>query len=148
MDFKTFVTLTESYEKDLKKTLKKLPKRHSQLVAKHRFVFQPGNELKGDGEHIGIIDNKRRTITVAAPWNFGREMTVLHEIGHLVWNILLTKEQQQKWAKIAKRTKLPKDAKQNPEELFCMAYGATYAHRPPAAYLHDEWERFIKALPK
>lgn len=148
MEFKAFILLIESYDKDLKETLGKIPALHRKLASRYKFVFQPGNELKGDGEHIGLIDKKNKTITVAAPWVYGREMTVLHEIGHLVWNGLIDNKQQEEWGKLVKNTQLPQDAKQDVEELFCMAYGAAYAHRPPAVYVHDKWEKFIKRLPK
>jgi hypothetical protein len=147
MYFKSFITLIENYDKDLKNTLDKIPKQHKEIISKFKFIFQPGNELKGDQEHIGIIDNDKKTITVAAPWNFGREMTVLHEIGHLVWTCL-SDDKKQEWKSIVKKTKILKNAQQNAEELFCMAYGATYSYRPPIAYVHQSWEKFIKELTK
>jgi len=147
MDFKAFVLLMESYDKDLKKTLGKLPPLHKKIASAFKFKFQPGNELQGDCEHIGLIDNKKKTITVAAPWNYGREYTVLHEVGHLVWNGLLDDKLRKEWEGIAKRTK-DKQKGQNPEELFCMAYANTYANHKVVVHTHDEWEKFIKKLPK
>ena len=147
MEFKAFIILTESYDKDLKETLGKIPALHRKLASRYKFVFQPGNELKGDGEHIGLIDDKNKTITVAAPWNYGREYTVLHEIGHLIWNGLLNNDKHQEWTSIVKKTK-NKQGGQDSEELFCMAYANTYAHHKVLIHTHDEWEKFIKRLPK
>lgn len=146
MDFKTFFNLLESYDDDLKKTLGKIPKSHKALADQFKFVFQPGNELKGDGEHIGIIDKDKKTITVAAPWNYGREYTVLHEIGHLVWEVLMDEDLKKQWAGIYKNTK-DKQKNQNEEELFCMAYANHYANHKVVVHTHDTWEKFIKGLP-
>ena len=137
----------ENYNKDLKKTLGKIPELHRKMASRYKFVFQPENELKGDKEHIGIIDNEKKTITVAAPWNYGREYTVLHEIGHLVWNGLLDREGQKEWERIVKQTR-DRQKGQNAEELFCMAYANAYANHQVVVHTHDEWEKFIKKLPK
>lgn len=88
MNFKNFIMLMEGYDQDLKKTLAKIPQQHRDLLRGYHFKFQTGSELKGDNKSIGLVDKKQKTITISAPWNYGREYTVLHEIGHLVWETL------------------------------------------------------------
>ena len=145
MDFKEFFTEATEYEKDVKATLKKLPKSHQALVAGYKFKFQPGNALRGDSGHVGILNPKNKTLTIAAPWNYPREFTFLHEIAHQLWE-LLNSDKQKEWKAIVKRTK--EKQKQSAEELFCMAYANTYANNQITIHDHPEWEKFIKALPK
>ncbi len=158
MEFKAFIILTESYDKDLKETLGKIPALHRKLASRYKFLFQPGNELKGDGEHIGLIDDKNKTITVAAPWNYSRSFTILHEIGHLIWNGLLDDATKNKWRSLLDSTikdhkkNIPPKSRsalnQNAEELFCMSYAATYSKHPVETFNHPKWLEFIKKLPK
>lgn len=143
--FKIFLEMEEE-EKNVKKTISKLPKGHQKLLNGYKFKFTPGNTLKNDKEHIGYIYKDK--IVVAAPWNYGREFTTLHEIAHLVYEYKMTKELKKEWESLFEKHKkdLPKSSAldQNSEEIFCMVYAATYAKHPPATYLHDYWQEFIK----
>lgn len=143
MEFRTF--LAESENSDFQQTLKRLPKSHQKLVKGYSLHFQSGNGLKNDTQHIGVVDPNKKTITIAAPWRYGREMSVLHEVGHLVWQTL-SHSQKEQWKRIVKKTKIEKEFRQKEEELFCMGYGATYSTHPPTTYHHDEWIKFIKKL--
>lgn len=147
--------LHESEEADnVKAMIRNLPKGHAALLDGYKFKYQGGNTMKGDDGHIGQIFKDK--ITVAAPWNYGREFTTLHEIAHLVYEYLMTSELKKKWAELVKTTKQQhvKDVKkvnqkvdalaQNPEELFCMAYAATYAKHKPVVYSNLAWIEFIK----
>ena len=147
MNFQTFITFAENYDKDLKNTLNKIPAAHKKLVSKYKFIFQPGNELNGDGNHIGIIDHDKLTITVAAPWRYGREYTVLHEIGHLIYALLLEEKTKKAWAKIAKVTPMKQKDRQGTEELFCMAYASYYVDNKIEKFAYPKWDEFIKNLP-
>lgn len=147
MNFTTFLNITENYDKDLKITLNKIPASHRKIISPFKFIFQPGNELNGDGNHIGVIDNEKKTITVAAPWRYGREYTVLHEIGHLIYSLLLTDELKKKWAKISKDTPMKAKDRQGAEELFCMAYASYYVANKIDKFVHHTWEKFVKNLP-
>lgn len=141
--FKKFMEKSEEQE-DIEKTLGKLPRSHRALVHGYNFKFHGGNTLAGDDQHIGYMDAGEKEIAVAAPWNYGREFALLHEVGHTVWERLDPKLQQQ-WAKIVKRTK-EKQA-QSPEELFCMAYSNFYSKNKITIHDHPEWNEFIKNLP-
>ena len=141
MQFKQFLESEE--KKNIKTTLSKLPKAHKALVKGYKYAFQGGNTMKGDDEHIGEVDPNTKKIVVAAPWNYGREFTILHEIGHMVYETL-TPKQKKMWAKIVKNTK--DKQKQIPEELFCMAYANTYAKHQVEIHNHEEWGKFIKSL--
>ena len=140
MEFRQFV---ENYEKDIKETLAKLPKKYQKLIHGYKFKFQSGNALKGDAEHIGITDEDKKKITISAPWHYGREFTFLHELGHKVWAIL---PNQEKWAAIVKKTKMKREDRQNPEELFCHALANHYAKHKHVMFTHPEWEKFIQSL--
>ena len=157
MNFSQFLLEAEEEEKNIQAMLKKLPKKHAALMKGFKFRYVPGNTLKGDDEHIGLI--KGKTVTVAGPWNYGREFTTLHEIGHMVFEKLVTPSIKKAWESLLKKTKssLVKELKskqiktdalnQEAEELFCMAYAATYAKHPSIIYHHKAWVDFIKRLP-
>lgn len=143
MQFRQFLIESEN-QTDVRHTLAKLPARHRSLVKPYRFVFQANNTINGDKEHVGIIDEKLRKITIAAPWNYGREYAMLHEIGHLIWKYRMDKDHMAQWSKIVKSTK--NKQKQPDEELFSMAYANTYAKNKIEIHNHPQWERFIKKL--
>lgn len=135
---------------DVKKTLNKLPSSHSNTISGFNWKFHPGNTLNGDDEHVGYMDDGNKEIAVAAPWNYSREMTALHEIAHKIWEKLneIVKKQ---WVELVTKTNdNPNNEpalKQGPEELFCMAYASTYAKHPPVTYYKEPWIKFIKNLP-
>lgn len=148
MEFRQYITEGSKGEKDIEKTLGRIPAKHRALVKDYKFVFQPTNCLRGDNKHIGLIDEKNKTITIAAPWNYGREYTLLHEVGHAVWKYILDDEKRAEWKKtlrpIKKRHK--KDLNQNDEEIFCMAYAQAYANNGLEKYDHDELVDFVRSL--
>ena len=133
-------------EENIQQTLAKLPPSHSALVHGYSWHFDGGNTLDGDDQHVGCIDPKNKTITIAAPWNYGREFTVLHEVGHQVWDHLLDPSFKHHWVGIVNNTQNKQN--QSPEELFCMAYANYYAKNKIVIHDHPEWNRFIEALPK
>lgn len=154
MNFSQFLLEAEEEEKNIQAMLKKLPKKHAALMKGFKFKYVPGNTLDGDDSHIGLI--KGKTITVAGPWNYGREFTTLHEIAHMVWEKLMTDKHKSAWGALLKKTKSGhvKDIKgknlktdaldQNEEEIFCMAYAAAYCKHPSVIYHHSDWVNFIK----
>ena len=144
MNFKLFLEGVENHTKDVKKTLRKIPKKHYDLIKKYKIEFQPNNTLKGDSDHIGFIDEEKNKIKIAAPWNYGREFTLLHEIAHAVWKYKVSKEKKEEWEKIVKQTKNKQN--QNDEELFCMAYANYYAKHKVEIHNHENWNKFIKSL--
>jgi hypothetical protein len=141
---KNFKTFLESEEKrNVEKLISRLPDGHKRLLNRFKFTYTPKNTLKGDEEHIGYIHKKR--IVVAAPWNYSRKFTTLHEIAHLVWEHLVTKKQKKEWSSLVKKTKDKQD--QNEEELFCMAYACFYSEdHCPRIHDHEEWNEFIKSI--
>lgn len=141
MSFRLFVEQGENA--DVLSTLKKLPASHRELVRGFRFKLLSGNTLHGDGDHIGYMDTSPKEIVVASPWNYGREFTFLHEIGHLVWETL-PPETQEHWAQIAAKTK--NKQKQDVEELFSMAYANHYANNKIVIHDHPEWHAFIRTI--
>jgi hypothetical protein len=146
MDFKEFLNEQESEEKkNIDQTIGKLPKSHAALIRGYKWKFQGGNTLDRDNQHIGVVDDNKKLITVAAPWNYGREFTALHEIGHKVWEKFVTPELRKEWSRIAKKNK--NRLKQNDEELFAMAYANNYAHNRIEVHTCPEWDKFIEKLP-
>jgi len=143
--FRKFLHRSEE-EEDLNGMLEKIPQSHRDLVADYKFKLQGGNNLKDDGDHIGYMDSGTEEIAVAAPWNYGREFALLHEVAHVVWENLVSDELRQKWQKIVNRTKEKQN--QNAEELFCMAYANHFAKNKIVIHDHPEWHDFIKELPK
>lgn len=149
MRFKDFIN--EADEKidrsDLEKTLKKIPKSHRKLLRGYKYYCQAGNTLKDDNGSIGFNHLHKKHISVAAPWNYGREFALLHEIGHTVWMKYMEPcaEMKKKWQDIVNKTK--HKLKQNAEEQFCHAYANTYAKNKIEVHDFPEWEKFIKSLP-
>jgi len=145
IDFKAYFSESEEQD-DVRETLNRLPKRHRVLVAGYKFHFEPNNTLKTDNKSVGEIDEEKKKITVASPWNYGRQFTLLHEIAHLVWKYLVSEDLRSKWKK-AYKSASPKQS-QGMEELFCMAYANHYAKNKIQIHNHSEWEKFIRELPK
>jgi hypothetical protein len=155
--FRTFLESEET--KDVKEMLGNIPKKHAALVQGHKWVFQSGNVLKGDGEHVGIINDKEKTVTVAAPWRYSREFTSLHEIGHRVYRTFMTPELKKEWSKLLEKTlakhknEVKKNGEdvsalnQNKEELFSMIYAVTYCTHKITAFNYKDWVDFIKKVP-
>ena len=112
--FKAFLKNDENNK--LKALLEKLPVSHRNLLKKINIEFQNGHTIKGSKKFVGSADNKE--FKIAAPWFYAREFVVLHEIGHLVWDKILTDEQKIEWGKICKNKS---------EESFCHAYANFYA---------------------
>ena len=144
MGFKHF--LADSEKKDVETTLAKLPKSHRDFISKYTISFQGGSTLKGDKDHIGEVDDVKKHIIVAAPWNYGREYTLLHEIAHLIWGKFVPEKQQKEWEKIAKATKMKKSDRQDPEELFAMAYSSHFAKNKIEKFVHPAWDSFVKKI--
>ena len=145
MTFKNFLeSKSQEEDKDILGTLSKIPPSHAALVKGYTFKLQGGNTLSDDDDHIGYVQEDPKEIVVAAPWNYGREFTMLHEIGHRVYD-KLSGDLKKRWAVIVYQT--PKRQKQSPEELFCMAYAAAYSKHPPVIHYHKAWLKFIYNLP-
>jgi hypothetical protein len=148
MDFRAYINESSGGEKDIKKTLRKIPKVHAKLVSGYQFKFQPSNTLKGDEGHIGFIDEKNKRITIASPWNYGREYTLLHEIGHAVWKYILNDRDRSKWSNVLGPIKKAnkEDLNQNDEEIFCMTYAQVYANNKITKFDHSSLIDFVKKV--
>lgn len=136
--------LSDEEKRDVRKTLEKIPKGHAELVRGYEISFQPHNTLKGDKGHVGFIDEEKKKIVVSSPWNYGREYTLLHEIGHAVWRYILDDDDRQEWKKILKSVKSEKKGlDQDDEEIFCMCYAQRYAKNKLCRYDHPRLDKFI-----
>lgn len=153
MNFRNFLESEE--EKNVHKLLSRLPKGHRALLDGYKFRYTPGNTLNGDNEHIGYIHKDK--IVVAAPWNYSRSFTTLHEIAHLVYEYLMTPELKKEWSELVKKTKHKQMAKfdskeqkkaldQNDEEIFSMAYAANYSFHAPVIWHNEEWSKFMHKI--
>ena len=142
-------------EKNLQKTIAKLPEKYRKLLKNFNIKLTCKNTLNGDRDHIGVIH--QFDIEVAAPWNYGREFTTLHEIAHLIWEHLVTDDLKNEWRELVKKTKqkqidkFSKESQKNAlrqeaEEIFCMSYAAYYCSHPPAIWINEDWNKFIKKL--
>jgi hypothetical protein len=144
VEFKKF--LNDSIKSDLEKVLEPLPKGHKELLAGYKITFEPGNTLHKDKDHIGEIDERTKTIRIAAPLNYGRSHAILHELAHLVWERFVNNKLREEWSQIIKNTKNKQN--QEAEELFAMAYASHYAKNKISIHDHPEWHKFIQKLPK
>ena len=140
--FIMFLEQKSEEEKNLHKTINKLPKRYQKLMKNFSIKLTCKNTLNGDRKHIGIIH--KFDIEVAAPWNYGREFTFLHEVAHLIWEKIITSKQKSEWKRLAKLYK--GKPKMNEEELFCMFFASTYAKHHKETYNNPKLMAFIKNL--
>lgn len=139
--------LENEEEDDVKKTIKKLPQTHQNLVKGYSITFQAGNTIKGDDNHVGLIKNSpKKIMIIAAPYFHSREYVVLHEIAHLVWATFMTPKLKKNWGKIASKNK--NNSPQNDEEEFCMSYAQYFAANKLTKYNFKEREEFIAQLVK
>ena len=116
------------------------------LIAKFKYNFLGSYTLKNDNQHVGLIDTKNKKIVIASPWNYGREHTLLHEIGHLVWAKFVDDDLRKQWESIVKATKMEKEDRQNAEELWCHAYASHFAKNKITKFSHPTWEKFVKKV--
>ena len=140
--FIQFVEQKSEEEKNLQATIGKLPKRHKELLRNFTIKLTCKITLNGDKNHIGFIN--KFDIEVAAPWNYGREFTFLHEAGHLIWEKIITNKQKNEWKRLAHLYK--GKPKMNLEELFCMHYASAYAKHHIETYNNPKLVNFIKSL--
>lgn len=131
---------------DINRTLQKLPPSHAALVKGYRWKFHAGNTLNGDDDHVGYVDDREREIAISGPWNYGREFTILHEVGHKVWERFVPPKMKILWTQIVANTKNKQN--QEPEELFCMGYANHYAKNRIVIHDHPEWHEFVKNIPQ
>jgi hypothetical protein len=150
MSFKQYFQQDDMEEEkgDIKKTLAKLPESHAALVKGFQWKFHAGNTLNGDDQHVGYVDTHSKEVAVAAPYNYGREFTILHEIAHRVWERFVAPDPRlvHEWKQIVARTK--NKQKQGPEELFCHAYANYYVKNKIVIHDHPEWRQFIANIEK
>jgi hypothetical protein len=139
--FKHFFRESKHDEKDIKRTISKLPKSHQKVIDGIKIKYTCKNTLDFDKNHVGQIKDDK--ITVSAPWNYSRQFTTLHEIAHIVWCKILSDKQKKEWAKIAKKKNLKE---KDTEELFCMAYANYYSKHKLLIYNNSEWASFIKSI--
>lgn len=155
MRFREFVKNAglEEEMQDIKKTLAKLPPSHAALVKGYHWKFHAGNTLNGDTQHVGYVDDNTKEIAVAAPWNYGREFTILHEVGHKVWENYIAPHPQlvHQWNHLVMHMtpeqKGNDTLKQEPEELFCMSYAQKYAENKIEKFDNPLWQKFIDQIP-
>lgn len=157
MRFREFIQQNDGMDeekRDIAKTLSRLPPSHAALVKGYHWKFHAGNTLNGDDQHVGYIDDKAKEIAVAAPWNYGREFTILHEVAHKVWEKFIAPSRQlvHEWHQIVRKMtnkqKGDDSLQQEPEELFCMSYAQHYAKNKIAKFENPLWQQFIANLPK
>ena len=147
MEFRQY--LSDEEKKDIKSTLEKIPKIHSDLVKDYDISFQPSNTLKGDKGHIGFIDEENKKIIVSSPWNYGREYTLLHEIGHAVWKYVLDGEKKKSWREILnseRKKDNDNELSQNDEEMFCMLYAQNYANNKLVKHENKKLLDFVRSI--
>lgn len=136
-----------TFKSDLADSLKKLPKSHQLLVKEYKFKDYPENTIKGDKKSCGLIDEKNKTITIAAPWVFSREHTLLHEVAHLVWKYIdFDKKEWSNLVKSIKKNNKDPFLDQSDEEIFCMVYSSAYCEQPINSFNHEKWIKFVKNI--
>jgi len=144
MDFKNFITENEKNMKDTKATLASIPKKYAALIKGYKFIFQADNTLKGDKNHVGVIDDGKKTITIAAPYNYGREFTILHELAHLVWMHCVTEKNKKVWHSAAKPHL--NSLKDSSEEIFCMVFANVFCKNPVTKFAIPALEKVVKKI--
>ena len=142
-NFKTFFESSEE-EDNLKETLARLPTSHRKLVKNFSIKLHGGNTLNNDDQHIGYMSKDKEEIAVAAPWNYGREFALLHEVGHRVYDTL-PPQFKAKWDHLVKNT-VHKFKDHSTEEFFCMMYAQAYSKHQLKEFNIPLLVQFIKSL--
>jgi hypothetical protein len=148
VDFKKYLESSEKEEEEnLLKTLSKVPSSHKKLLDGYKIKYIDKTTL--DGESVGMKCGKK--ISISNSWNYGREFVTLHEIGHMVWEKVLSKKDKIDWKKLISETKeeqkiktKSKSLNQSDEEIFCMAYASKYSKHPSVVFHNDRWLNFIE----
>jgi len=143
MKFKKFLENKE----DIEETLNLIPKKHLKFLDSFTLNYTCDNTLKGDSKSVGMLKNNK--ITISAPWYYSRQFTTLHEIAHVVWCKVLSKDQKKYWKKIftEEKNKLNHPSiKQSYEEIFCMCYANFYSKHKLLTYDNDKWNKFIESI--
>lgn len=147
--FKNYLESSEEKEEkeSLRKTLSLIPKKHKELLDNYKIKLL--DRVTIDGKNVGLMCGKN--ITISNSWNYGKEFIILHEIGHVVWQEILSPKDKKDWKSILDKTKDEQKEKtkstslnQNEEEIFCMAYASKYAKHPSNVYHNKEWLKFIE----
>lgn len=134
-------------DRDISGTLSRIPERHREFLKGFSLSFQGGSTINNDGKHVGVVQSHPNPhITIAAPYRYSREMVLLHEVAHLVWVQLMDHHRRQAWTSLVAKTPMKEEDRQDPEELWAMAYAATYAKHPPTTYHKPEWVHFIRQI--
>lgn len=144
-----FKSYLKKQEEDVDKAIKRLPKKHQQLLQGYTVYFQDGNTLKGDNEHIGVVDTEKKTINLAAPLRFSREFVLYHETAHLVWAAYIKGTPlEQEWNSLVKKykTKGITKRKENTEEVFAHTYANSFCTYKNLLFNVKPLENFIKKL--
>jgi hypothetical protein len=130
------------------RSVRKLPAAYRKLLRGYTFRFQTGGTLKGDGDHIGVVQNTpTKKIVVASPWFYPREFALLHEIGHLVWaKYVAGTPLEKKWRSACSGAKTK--IKQNAEEVFCHVFSQYYSTNKLVKFDYPHLLSFIRSLPK
>lgn len=142
-----FMELFSEYSKEesaVRDTLRRVPIRHKNLFKGYNFKFEKSNTL--DGDHVGEISVKGdKKVRISAPWNYGREFVLLHELAHLVWKeYIQNKELEEKWRSILK--KHPFKQEKAAEEAFAHCYANFYSRNKIVGFDNKEREKFIEEL--
>jgi hypothetical protein len=134
---------------DIEKSLAKLPEAHRKLVDGFHIKLEPGNTLRGDNGHVGVImTNPKRQIKVASPWNYPREFALLHEVGHLVFEKWVRGTKLEKeWKKICKLNPNRKKDESD-EENWCHSYSNHFVKHKVITHTHPEWEAYFNRFLK
>ncbi len=137
----------ESYireDKAVRETINKFPERYRSFLDDYDIRFEPGNTLRDDPGHVGrvFIGGNNNTITIASPWNYGREFTLLHEIAHLIYDrFVKNTEWERKWKKVYKLEPGPK--REGAEESFCHALAQYYVTTKVSKFDLKPWKKFM-----
>jgi hypothetical protein len=158
LDFQSFIVENDQkFMKDVQHTLSGIPDSHKNLIKGYTYKTEIGNTLKGDEGHVGVIDEKKKRITIAAPWYYSREMVFLHEVAHAVWKYKLSSKDKKEWNDLVKKTinamkkenpETKKSLEQDNEELFAMSYAVCYGTHKNKTFYNEKWIEFIKKLPQ
>ena len=142
MEFRDFLLIESTDDADIASTIKKLPAKFKKLLSGYKFSLQDGHTLNKDNKHVGVIDEEKKSITVAAPWFHSKEFTLLHEIGHLVWKYLVDKDLRKEWAGLAKNSGI----RENNEELFCHSFANHFCKHKNMSFYQKKWDKFISKM--
>lgn len=138
--------LSKEQKNDVLKTLEKIPNKFSNLIKPFEIEINSRHSLKKNKRYVAYVQtHPKPKIVISSPWHHSIEFSLLHELGHIVWNNFVKKDLKKEWKELVKNTK-NKRTDESDEENFCHAFASMYSKYKYSIHDNESWKTFISKL--